>query len=196
MERTGGTPASSVLTLAASPYFHHDTSPATIAKARDDFVAILGPDNVTTAEAVRRARSGSPWSPAAATELPDLVVSPLTTAHVSHILATCNAARIPVHAFAGGTGLGGSSVAVSRGVCLDFARMSAVLSLHRDDMDVVAQPGLGWQELNEMLADEGLFFPPDPAPGAKIGGMVYYLPFLISLHVFASSFDDVLVLTY
>jgi D-lactate dehydrogenase (cytochrome) len=34
------------------------------------------------------------------------------------------------------------------------------------------QPALGWEELNEQLAKEGLFFPPDPGPGAMIGGMV------------------------
>jgi D-lactate dehydrogenase (cytochrome) len=50
--------------------------------------------------------------------------------------------------------------------------MGNILELHKSDLDVVVQPALGWEELNEELAKDGLFFPPDPGPGAKIGGMV------------------------
>ena len=46
------------------------------------------------------------------------------------------------------------------------------MKLHKDDLDVVVQPAVGWELLNEELAKEGLFFPPDPGPGAMIGGMV------------------------
>ncbi len=47
-----------------------------------------------------------------------------------------------------------------------------MLALHKDDLDAVVQPGLGWEDLNEQLAEHGLFFPPDPGPGAQIGGMI------------------------
>lgn len=39
-------------------------------------------------------------------------------------------------------------------------------------MDIAVQPGVGWMDLNAQLAEKGLFFPPDPSPAAKIGGMV------------------------
>jgi D-lactate dehydrogenase (cytochrome) len=39
-------------------------------------------------------------------------------------------------------------------------------------MDVVVQPAVGWEALNEELGQSNLFFPPDPGPGAMIGGMV------------------------
>lgn len=55
---------------------------------------------------------------------------------------------------------------------MDFSRMNKILGLHKDDLDVIVQPALGWELLNEELAKEGLFFPPDPGPGAMIGGMV------------------------
>ena len=51
--------------------------------------------------------------------------------------------------------------------------MQRIVALHEDDLDIVVQPGLGWVELNEQIRDKGLFFPVDPAPGAKIGGMVW-----------------------
>ena len=55
---------------------------------------------------------------------------------------------------------------------MDFSRMDKILKLHKDDLDVIVQPALGWELLNEVLGKEGLFFPPDPGPGAMIGGMV------------------------
>lgn len=50
--------------------------------------------------------------------------------------------------------------------------MDAILSVHEDDMDVVVQPSVQWMELNEKIKYTGLFFPVDPGPSAKIGGMV------------------------
>ncbi|KAL8780582.1 MAG: hypothetical protein Q9194_000854, partial [Teloschistes cf. exilis] len=50
--------------------------------------------------------------------------------------------------------------------------MNKILHVHKDDMDVVVQPAVGWQDLNQELESSGLFFPPDPGPGAKIGGMI------------------------
>lgn len=39
-------------------------------------------------------------------------------------------------------------------------------------MDVVVQPAVSWMDLNEKIKYSGLFFPVDPGPSAKIGGMV------------------------
>lgn len=50
--------------------------------------------------------------------------------------------------------------------------MDQILKLHEEDLDVVVQPAVGWENLNEMLAEHNLFFPPDPGPGAQIGGMI------------------------
>ena len=50
--------------------------------------------------------------------------------------------------------------------------MDQIIALHEDDMDVVVQPSVCWTELNHQVRDKGLFLPVDPAPTAKIGGMV------------------------
>ncbi|RBQ77714.1 hypothetical protein FVER14953_05713 [Fusarium verticillioides] len=50
--------------------------------------------------------------------------------------------------------------------------MNNIVELNKYDLDCVVQPGIGWMDLNEELAGHGLFFPPDPGPGAMIGGMV------------------------
>lgn len=84
----------------------------------------------------------------------------------------CHARLIPVTPYSGGTSLEGHFASTRGGVCIDFRRMDRILSLHKRDLDVVVQPALGWEDLNEELAKDGLFFPPDPGPGAMIGGMV------------------------
>ena len=84
----------------------------------------------------------------------------------------CHKRRIPVTGYSGGTSLEGHFAPTRGGICIDFGRMGKILQIHKEDMDVVVQPALGWELLNEELAKENLFFPPDPGPGAMIGGMV------------------------
>lgn len=42
--------------------------------------------------------------------------------------------------------------------------MDKIVQFNKDDMDIVVQPSIGWQDLNEQLAKmaSGLFFPIDP----------------------------------
>lgn len=53
-----------------------------------------------------------------------------------------------------------------------MSRMNKVLAFHEDDMDVVVQPGVNWVDLNNSIANSGLFLPLDPGPSAHIGGMI------------------------
>lgn len=142
--------------------------------ARRELVRIVGEDNVNTNADNLKSHSTSDWSshPGDPSHSPFCVAYPASTEEVSRIMKVCHARRIPVTGFSGGTSLEGHFEPTEGGVCVDFARMDKVLALHKDDMDVVVQPGVGWQDLNELLADENLFFPPDPGPGAMIGGMV------------------------
>jgi D-lactate dehydrogenase (cytochrome) len=99
-------------------------------------------------------------------------VWPATTDEVSKVMKVCHSRRIPVVAYSGGTSLEGHFAPTHGGVCLDFGRMDKVLALHKDDLDVVVQPAVAWESLNDQLAPDNLFFPPDPGPGAMIGGMI------------------------
>lgn len=90
------------------------------------------------------------------------------------VFKVCHRRRIPIIAFGGGTSLEGTLAAIHGEICIDFGRMNKILEVHEKDMDVTVQPGVGYLELNDMLAatSSGLFFPPDPGPGAQIGGMI------------------------
>ncbi|EAQ93690.1 hypothetical protein CHGG_01925 [Chaetomium globosum CBS 148.51] len=103
---------------------------------------------------------------------PFCVVYPSTTEQVARLMKICHVRRIPVVGYSGGTSLEGHYTPTRGGICVDFSRMDKVLALHKEDLDVVVQPGVGWEALNEQLAEHNLFFPPDPGPGAQIGGMI------------------------
>jgi D-lactate dehydrogenase (cytochrome) len=74
--------------------------------------------------------------------------------------------------YSGGSSLEANFSAPYGGMTIDFAFMDRILELHDDDLDVVVQPSIQWMQLNRQLENTGLFFPVDPGPSAKIGGMV------------------------
>ncbi|KAL8718664.1 MAG: hypothetical protein Q9225_004230 [Loekoesia sp. 1 TL-2023] len=164
----------STLPLADSDPPYHKTAEVALQAAWADFVDIVGEENVSTKEDDVQYHSGSEWSSYTTKddEKPFLIVYPSSTEEVSEIVKICHYRLIPITAYSGGTSLEGHYSATRGGICIDFRRMDKILKLHKDDLDVVVQPALGWEYLNEELAKDGLFFPPDPGPGAMIGGMV------------------------
>lgn len=102
---------------------------------------------------------------------PEMVVYPENTAEVSAILRLCAAHGIPVVGYGAGTSLEGQAQSPHGGVCVDFRLMNRVLQINAADMDVVVQPGLTREALNEALRATGLFFPVDPGANASLGGM-------------------------
>lgn len=158
----------------AAEELKHDTSPGNLQAAWADFKAIVGEENISTNEIDLKSHSGSEWSsyPSLPGDVPFAVVKPGTTEEVSAIMKVCHQRRIPVTPYSGGTSLEGHFAATRGGICIDFSRMDRIIKLNRDDLDVIVQPAVGWEALNEELGEHGLFFPPDPGPGAQIGGMV------------------------
>lgn len=168
------TPVYSTLPLSVTPKPEHNTAPSNLQAAWTDFRDIVGEENVSTDAGDLSSHAGSDWSthPAPADELPFCVVKPASTEEVSEIMKVCHKRRVPVTAYSGGTSLEGHYAPTMGGICIDFSRMDKILKLHKDDLDVVVQPAVGWETLNEELGPQGLFFPPDPGPGAMIGGMI------------------------
>lgn len=131
-------------------------------------------DTLSTDPEDLKAHGYSEWSSSNIEGLPVAVAYPKNTAEVSAIARICYKYRVPIIPFSGGTSLEGNFSAPYGGVSVDFAYMDQILKLHEHDMDVVVQPSVSWMDLNEELAkcQSGLFFPVDPGPSAKIGGMV------------------------
>ncbi|KAL2419938.1 D-lactate dehydrogenase [cytochrome], mitochondrial [Exophiala dermatitidis] len=151
-----------------------DTRTSVLQAAWVDFAQIVGKDNVSTVPDDLQAHSGSEWSSYTTkpNERPFAIVYPATTEEVSQIMQACHKRKIPVTAISGGTSLEGHFAPTRGGLCIDMGRMDKILQFHPQDLDIIVQPALGWEDLNEYLKGHGMFFPPDPGPGAKIGGMV------------------------
>ncbi|KAI5252460.1 FAD-binding domain-containing protein [Aureobasidium subglaciale] len=164
----------STLPLTAARPPKHNIAPTNLEAAWTDFRDIVGQENISTEASDLTSHAGSEWSsyPALPGDQPFCVVRPASTEQVSEIMKVCHRRRIPVTPYSGGTSLEGHFASTRGGVCIDFSRMDKILKLNKDDLDIIVQPAVGWENLNEELADHNLFFPPDPGPGAMIGGMV------------------------
>ncbi len=106
----------------------------------------------------------SEWSTTNPEGLPVAVAYPRSTAQVSVIARICDRYRVPIIPYSGGSSLEGNFSAPYGGISVDFAYMDQILQFNKNDMDIVVQPSIGWQDLNEQLAkmESGLFFPIDP----------------------------------
>ena len=140
--------------------------------ALDFLVDLLGPDHVSVTDADRDAHSqDESFHPP---HRPDAVVWPENAQQISRILQYANEHYIPVTPWSGGSSLEGNPIPVKGGILLALYNMNQIIEIREADRQVVVQPGIICDELNEKLARYGLFFPPTPGSSdvATIGGMV------------------------
>jgi D-lactate dehydrogenase (cytochrome) len=129
---------------------------------------ILG-DRVSTSDSVREHHShGESWH---APGLPDAVVFPTSTVEVAGIVKLCAQHRTPIVPFGMGSSLEGHVNAIKGGVSMDLTRMTRVLRLSPEDLDITVEAGLTRLKLDAHLKNTGLMFPIDPGADATIGGM-------------------------
>ncbi len=102
---------------------------------------------------------------------PDAVAFVHNTQEVSDIVKICAKHRCPVVPWGVGTSLEGHALAIKGGVTIDFSEMDRVVQIYPEDLQVVVQPGITREALNQELRATGLFFPVDPGANATIGGM-------------------------
>jgi D-lactate dehydrogenase (cytochrome) len=141
-------------------------------KAISELRGQLGEDAISTDDDDLKTHGYSEWSSINIDQLPVAVAYPKTTEEVSQIAKVASKYRVPMIPYSGGSSLEANFSAPFGGFSIDFAFMDQVLAIHADDMDVVVQPSIQWMELNDKLKQTGLFFPVDPGPSAKIGGMI------------------------
>src|SRR5437016_8284285 len=106
---------------------------------------------------------------------PDAVVWPLSTDDVVAVVRLASERAIPLTARGAGSSLEGNPIPVRGGIVLDCSRMTRVIAVRPEDLQVDVQPGVVYAVLNRALRSYGLFFPPSPggsADVATIGGMV------------------------
>ena len=108
------------------------------------------------------------------TIVPDVVLKPETTAEVSEIMRYCNAHSIVVTPSGARTGLSGGAIPVFGGVALSMERFNKIITIDERNHQVITEPGVITQVLQDAVREKGLFYPPDPASKGScfIGGNV------------------------
>jgi len=90
--------------------------------------------------------------------MPDALVRPGSTEEVAAVMKLANREKIPVTPRGAGSGLSGGAVPLEGGIVLMCDRMNRILEIDEANMQVVVEPGVVTNEINEAIADKGLFF--------------------------------------
>jgi glycolate oxidase len=105
---------------------------------------------------------------------PDVVVKPSSTEDISRIIKYCNEHLIPVTPRGAGTGLSGGAIPQNGGVVISTERLNRVLEIDERNLQVITEPGVITEVLQNAVKERGLFYPPDPASRGScfIGGNI------------------------
>lgn len=134
---------------------------------------LVPPDRISTgADQLRVASCDESTIPPVA---PLAVLWAANAEEISEIVKACVETKTPITTRGAGSALEGSTIPLENGIVLDVSRMTEIKNLWPDDLQVEVEPGIIFDDLNNRLKREGLFFPPSPGGSgdiATIGGMV------------------------
>jgi glycolate oxidase len=103
---------------------------------------------------------------------PEVALTPRNTEQVSQIMKYCFAENLPVTPMGSQTGLSGGALSVHGGVGLSMKKMNAIVELDEKNQQIIVEPGLITEELQNAAIEKGLFYAPDPSSkgSCSIGG--------------------------
>lgn len=105
---------------------------------------------------------------------PAVVVLPRTVEQVQHVMRTATELRVPVVPQGARTGLSGAANASEGCVVLSLVKMDRILEISPVDRIAVVEPGVVNATLSRAVAEQGLYYPPDPSSWemCTIGGNI------------------------
>ena len=105
---------------------------------------------------------------------PHVVLRPETAKEISAVMKYCNEKLIPVTPRGAGTGLSGGALPHVGGVVISFEKMNRILEIDERNLQVITQPGVITEVLQNAVKEKGLFYPPDPSSKGScfIGGNI------------------------
>ncbi|MDP3024291.1 MAG: FAD-linked oxidase C-terminal domain-containing protein [candidate division Zixibacteria bacterium] len=106
--------------------------------------------------------------------MPDAVVIPQNTEQVVQVMKYASAHKIPIVSRGAGSGYTGGSLPVKGGIVVSFEQMNKILSVNKEKMYAVIEPGVVTQNFFDEMEKLGLFYPPDPSSlkTSTLGGNV------------------------
>ncbi|HEY1828442.1 MAG TPA: FAD-linked oxidase C-terminal domain-containing protein [Acidimicrobiales bacterium] len=133
----------------------------------------LGADNVLVDPDVvdRYCHDEAEWAPSGR---PLAVVRARDAQQVQTLVRFCLSHRVALVPRGAGTGLSGGANATDGCIVLTLEKMDAIVEIDSDERLAVVQPGVVNDTLRAAAAEQGLWYPPDPAsaPWSTIGGNV------------------------
>jgi D-lactate dehydrogenase len=108
--------------------------------------------------------------------LPGAVLFATEHSQVEAIMGLCNEHGLRLVPRGSGTGSTGATVPAAGEIVLSLQRMQRILAIEPENRLVRVQPGVTNQALQERLAQQGFFWPPDPTSASicTIGGNLAY----------------------
>lgn len=105
---------------------------------------------------------------------PNVVIKPNTTEQISAVLKMANRYKIPVVPIGARTGLSGGMLAVHQGIGLSMERFNNILAIDDKNLQVIVEPGVITQNLQDAVLERNLCYPVDPSSKGScfIGGNV------------------------
>ena len=105
---------------------------------------------------------------------PEIMLKPVNVNEVSEIIKLAFENNIPVTPIGARTGLSGGSLSVCGGIGLSMERFNKIIQIDEDNLQLIVEPGVVTQFLQEEVAKKGLYYAPDPASRGScfIGGNI------------------------
>jgi len=123
-----------------------------------ELIAIVGRKNVISDKEKIETYSHDETSAKQYSHMPEVVVTPKTTKEIAKIVKLANKELIPITPRGAGSGLSGGAIPLFGGIVISTEIMNRVLEIDYNNMMMVLQPGVVTNDINEEIAEHGLFF--------------------------------------
>lgn len=124
----------------------------------DELRTILGSGNVIVDAEKMEAYSHDETSIAEYGHMPEVVVTPVSTAQVAEVVRLANRLRVPITPRGAGSGLSGGAIPVFGGIVLSLEKMNRVIEIDYANMTITAEAGIVTNEINNLVKERGLFY--------------------------------------
>jgi glycolate oxidase len=103
---------------------------------------------------------------------PEVVIKPRTVEQISEVMRFANLNGLPVTPIGARTGLSGGALSVHGGIGLSMENFNTILKIDEENLQVIVEPGVITEELQDAVKEKGLYYAPDPSSKGScfIGG--------------------------
>ena len=121
-------------------------------------IEIVGKNNVLTDKEKIETYSHDETPRKQYAHMPEVVVIPKTAEEIAEIVKIANKKLIPVTPRGAGSGLSGGAIPVFGGIVISLEKMNKILEIDYNNMMMVLEPGVVTNDINEVIAEKGLFY--------------------------------------